>query len=81
MVPYGLKYPQRVMGNPITDLFLYLEPNSQLTHYQPFQPLSICPTTVTSDIVSYWLEYQFLGGPTADIITDMYCTALFFQES
>ena len=51
MGPYGLKCHQKVEGNPITGLLLYLEPDSQLTHYQPFQSLSICPSTVISDIV------------------------------
>ena len=63
MGPYGLKCRQKVEGNPITGLLLYLEPDSQLTHYQPFQSLSICPSTVISDIVPIAYGANFLVVP------------------
>ena len=60
---------QRVEGNPITGLLLYLEQDSKLTHYQPFQSLSTCPSTVISDIVP-------IAGPGHC----MECKALFSME-
>ena len=63
MGPYALKCHQRVEGNLTTGLLLYLEPDFQLTHYQPFQSLSLCPSTVISDIVPIAYSAIFLVVP------------------